>query len=63
MVDGHCCKLKSIHNGSVLSPTLFLLFINDLLSIKNCHLYSHADDSTLEDCVELIGGEIEFLRH
>ncbi len=41
---------KHINNdvlkGFVLSPTLFLLFINDL-SITNCPLYSSADDSTL----------------
>ncbi len=32
--------------GSVLSPTLFLLFISDL-SITNCPIHSYADDSTL----------------
>merc|ERR1711980_82167 len=33
--------------GSVLSPTLFLLFINDLLSLTQCSIHSYADDSTL----------------
>ena len=33
--------------GSVLSPTLFLLFINDLLSVTSSPIHSYADDSTL----------------
>ena len=51
MVDGHCSSPKSINSGvpqgSVLSPTLFLLFINDLLSQTVCSIHSYADDSTL----------------
>ncbi len=51
MVDGHCSKPKPISSGvpqgSVLSLTLFLLFINDLLSKTNCPIHSYADDSTL----------------
>ncbi len=50
VVDGYCSKPKSINSrvpqGSVLSPTLFLLFINDL-SITECPIHSYADDSTL----------------
>ncbi len=50
VVDGHCSSLKPINNGvppgSVLSPTLFLLFINDL-SVTICPIHSYADDSTL----------------
>ncbi len=38
VVDGHCSSPKPINSGiqqcSVLSPTLILLFINDLLSVK-----------------------------
>ncbi len=49
VVDGHCSSPK--HNGvqqiSILSPTLFLLFINDLLSITVWPIHSYADDSTL----------------
>merc|ERR1712002_781963 len=33
--------------GSVLSPTLFLLFINDLLESTSNSVHSYADDSTL----------------
>ena len=51
VVDGHCSSPKPINSGvpqgSVLSPTLFLLFINDLLSLTNCPIHSYADDSTL----------------
>ncbi len=51
MVDGHCSSPKPINSGvpqsSAISPTLFLLFIYDLLSVINCPIYSYADDSTL----------------
>ncbi len=50
VLDGHCFKNKPINNcvsqGSVLSPALFLLFINDL-SKRNCLIHSYADDSAL----------------
>lgn len=51
VVDGLCSTPKPINSGvpqgSVLSPTLFLLFINDLLSLTNCPIHSYADDTTL----------------
>ena len=51
VVDGHCSSSKPINSGvpqgSVLSPTLFLLFINDLLNFTQCSIHSYADDSTL----------------
>ncbi len=50
VVDGQCSSPKPINigipQGSVLSPTLFLLFIYDL-SVTNCPIHSYADDSTL----------------
>ncbi|CAK1593890.1 unnamed protein product [Parnassius mnemosyne] len=48
VVDGACSDYKSINagvpQGCVLSPTLFLLHINDMLQTSNIHCY--ADDST-----------------
>ncbi len=50
-VDGHASNSLPINSGvpqgSVLSPTLFLLFINDLLSSTSNPVHSYADDSTL----------------
>ncbi len=51
VVESHCSISKPINSGvpqgSVLSPTLVLLFINDLLSLTNCPIHSYADDTTL----------------
>ena len=51
VIDGVKSNLKRINagvpQGSVLSPTLFLIFINDLLSLTANPIYSFADDSTL----------------
>ncbi len=51
VVDGQCSTPKPINSGvpqvSVLSPTLFLLFVNDLLSLTNCPIHSYANDTTL----------------
>lgn len=48
VVDGECSELMSLNagvpQGCVLSPTLFLLHINDMLQISGIHCY--ADDST-----------------
>ncbi len=53
VVDGNCSTLKTINSSvpqrSVLSPTLFLLFINDLLSSTQTNLHAYADDSTLHN--------------
>ncbi len=51
VVDGHYFSSKPINSsvprGSVLSDTLFLLFIDDLLSVTNCPIHPYAGDSTL----------------
>ena len=50
-MDGVSSKTLKINagvpQGSVLSPTLFLLHINDLLSLTKNPIYSYADDSSL----------------
>ena len=51
VIDGFSTDLKSINagvpQGSVLPPTLFLICINDLLSLTANPIYSFADDSSL----------------
>src|ERR1700755_135923 len=51
LVDGATSSSFSVNcgipHGSVLSPTLFLLFINDLLNCTSNSVHSYADDLTL----------------
>ena len=53
VVDCHRSSFKYINNcvpqGSVLSLTLFPLFINGLLSVTSSSIYCYADDYTLHD--------------
>jgi len=41
---------SGIPQGSVLSPTSLLLFINDFRHSISYHVHSFADDSTLDNC-------------
>jgi len=43
---------SGVPQGSVLAPTLFLIFINDLLSLTGNPIHTYADDSTLHSCLK-----------
>ena len=57
-VDGFLSEPHSINSGvpqgSVISPVLFILFINDLLSSTSSSIYSFADDTYLSSSFHLI---------
>ena len=50
VVDGHSSNFHPIN--SVLAPTLFLLYIDDLLSATTNPIHSYADDSTLHSIIQ-----------
>lgn len=58
VVDSHC-SFKLINIGvsqsSVLSPTLFLLFTNDIFSCTYSHIQSYTCNSTLFYSIHFIG--------
>ena len=57
VVDGQRSQTYSISSGvpqgSILGPTLFLMFINDLPDNIVCDLVMYADDSTLYSCLDI----------
>ena len=56
VVDGQSSNFHPINGGvpqgSVLTPTLFILYINDLLSAITNPIHSYADDSTLHSNIQ-----------
>ena len=66
VVDGHCSSPKTINSGvplgSVISPTLFLLFINNLVNLTQCPINSYADDTTFSTQQELSDSRRDAIR-
>ena len=56
VLEGQHSKTYSITSGvpqgSILGPTMFLMFINDLPDNLVCNLVMYADDSTLYSCLD-----------
>ena len=62
-VKSYCSQVSSgVPEGTVLGPTLFLLFINDLVNvISDCHIRLYADDVKLFKKIESLA-DVQLLQ-
>ena len=62
---GEWAKISAgVPQGSILSPLLFNIFINDIfLLLQKCYLANYADDSTMYTSEKRVSTIIDSLRH